>query len=83
MPVPYSNFPNNKSTPVMAPSKPDTSATVNTDGMRRGRVGRCTSSSHGNFTVSTSQYKNSKALSAWLWVDRDTLRSVVSMDRNC
>lgn len=60
-----------------------TSATVNTDGMRRGRVGRCTSASYGSLTPSTSRYKNSKALSAWLWVDTETLRSVVSMDSNC
>ncbi|MBK7052932.1 MAG: hypothetical protein KBF98_04755 [Rhodoferax sp.] len=39
------------SAPVIAPSKAATSATVITDGMRLGRVGRCTSSSHGNFNL--------------------------------
>jgi len=29
----------------------------------------------------TSRYKNSKALSAWLCIDADTLRSVVSIVR--
>jgi len=83
MPVLYNSLASNSSTPVIVPNKAATSVTVITDGMRLGRVGRCTSSSQGNFTPRTSRYKKSRALSAWLWVDTDTLRWVVSMVKNC
>ena len=32
--------------------------------------------------LSTSRYKNNNALSDWLWVEADTLRSWASMDKN-
>ena len=52
---------------------------VKTEGMRRTWVGRLISFSHGKSSSSTSLYKNSSALKAWLCVDADTLRSVASM----
>jgi hypothetical protein len=64
MPVPYNSLTNNAMLPSIAPKREATSALVNTDGIRRGRVGRCTSVSQGKSIASTSRYKNSKALRA-------------------
>lgn len=69
MPVPYSSLANNAISPSIAPKRAATSVWVNTEGIRLGRVGRCTSVNQGKSMASTSRYKNSKALSAWLCVD--------------
>ena len=45
------------------------------------RVGRLMLSSQGRSTPSTSRYKNSNALRAWLCVDAETLRSVANIVR--
>ena len=40
------------------------------------------SSSQGSLILSTSRYKNKMALSAWLWVEAETLRSTANMVKN-
>lgn len=52
------------------------------NGMRRFCAGRLTPSSQGRSMPNTSRYRNRMALSAWLWVDADTFRSLASMLRN-
>ena len=53
-----------------------------TEGVRRGRGGRCTAVSRGKTTASTSGYKNSRALSAWLCVGTEPRRSLPNIVRN-
>jgi energy-coupling factor transporter ATP-binding protein EcfA2 len=50
-------------------------------GMRRGCLGRWMLLIHGKSRANTSRYRKRRALSAWLWVEAETLRSVASMAR--